>query len=192
MATLEIAAIKLSARASIKSVQEILERLTKLEQSLQSPHSAPRHADDEPYAQIKKTEQASVKTNDDITLDELKASWNEIIDEIAKKKMSAATYAREAAPLELGQGLLTLGFTKERAFYKESLEKNGNKELLEQVLTERFGVKFRLKFTTVAATQQAAAGEEKRGEMQDAEPPIVKSVLNIFGGKITRRSPGVT
>jgi len=115
---------------------------------------------------------------EDMTLERVKALWPSLTHEVSRTRMSLATYLQEGVPCVFDGNRLTIGFSPENAFFKESLESSENIAVVEDCFTRRLGVSVIVKYDVV--DNAAAAVPEK-----DAE--AVKTVLDAFGGDIVNR-----
>ncbi len=108
------------------------------------------------------------------TLDNIKSSWQEIIENLKRVRMSVGTYLDEGFPLKLENNILTISFPKNYSFHKESLEKKENKAIIEKAIEDLLKVKIRLNFFL-------SKEEARKDKTEDS--PFVKSVLDIFNAK---------
>jgi DNA polymerase-3 subunit gamma/tau len=108
------------------------------------------------------------------TLDNIKNSWQEIIENLKKVRMSVGTYLDEGFPLKLENNILTISFPKNYSFHKESLEKKENKAIIEKAIEDLLKVKIRLNFFL-------SKEEARKDKTEDS--PFVKSALDIFNAK---------
>ena len=145
--------------------------------------------------------QASAELSD-IGLNEVEEVWPRVIDYVKTKRMSTGIFLSEAAPVEVADGLVTIGFPNEFQFHKEMLEKPNNRQLVEEAFEVSAGKKIRVQFAVTqadriqetvpkssdASVQRApdsSAGGEARQSGKLTE--IVTEALNIFdGAKIVR------
>jgi len=112
-----------------------------------------------------------------ISLDNIKDAWHNIINNVAKIKMSVATYLNEGRPLKLQGNVLTVSFPKNYSLYKESLEKKDNKTIIEKSISELFNTGLRVDFILSAQTLQK---EEKE------DSTFIKSALQTFNGRVIK------
>jgi len=113
------------------------------------------------------------------TMEELKAHWNELTHEVSRRKMALATYLQEGAPHEFKAGRLTIGFPKESSFAKDYLNTKENVRFIEGVFSEKLN-------TTIVVSYKTAEKEEAVVRQQE---PVVKSALEMFGGKVVKEWP---
>lgn len=112
-----------------------------------------------------------------VSLEQVKAAWNNIVNNLAAVKMSVSTYLSEGEPMKVQGDILTVSFPKNYSLHKESLERKENKALIEKVISELCNVRLRVNFVLV---------EQGRYEHDVHNNPFVKSALDMFGGRVVR------
>ena len=116
-----------------------------------------------------------------VTLDEIRNNWQNLIERLKFVKISVATYLNEGNPEKLAGSALTISFAKDSSLHKESLERKENKAIIEKAIAELLNCQLRINF--ILSKEDA-----KKQEEQDENNPMIKSVLDAFGGKIVRKS----
>jgi len=112
-----------------------------------------------------------------VSLDSVKNSWGNIVNNLAKIKMSVSTYLSEGEPTRVQGDVLTVAFPKNYSLHKESLERKENKLIIEKAVSESCNARIRLHFVLVAQARQ---------ETDARSNPFIKSALDMFGGRIVR------
>jgi len=112
-----------------------------------------------------------------VSLESVKNVWNNIINNLAKIKMSAATYLSEGQPTKVSGNLITVAFSKSCSLHKESLEAKDNKSIIEKAASELCNADLRVNFVLVADMPQNADVRSS---------PFVKSALDMFGGRVIK------
>ena len=113
-----------------------------------------------------------------LSLETVQSSWSDLTHAVSRERMSLATYLQEAVPYALRDDTLVLGFTPEHAFFKESLESNENRELVERIFSDRLCTKLIIRYEVV---------DNVKPRVQEKDSPVVKDVLDAFGGEIVSR-----
>jgi DNA polymerase-3 subunit gamma/tau len=119
--------------------------------------------------------QSSVAVADDLTIDDIRSSWNSLTHEVSRHKMSVATYLQDGNPYSYKDGKLVIGFASDHTFNKESLEHKDNLRIVMDVFSEKLrrSVVIQLKII-----------EEYTGPTID---PNVDKALNMFKGKVVNQ-----
>jgi len=113
-----------------------------------------------------------------ISLESVKNAWDNIITNLAKIKMSTATYLSEGQPTKIAGNILTVAFSKKCSLHKESLESKENKAMIEKAASELCNVDLKVNFVLVAdLPENTDAGNN----------PFVKSALDMFGGRVIKQ-----
>ena len=113
------------------------------------------------------------------SLEDLKSHWNALTHEVSLQKMSLATYLQEGAPCEFKAGRLVIGFAEGSKFAKESLDTKENLKFLEGAFSEKLNAPILVSLKIV----------EKAGPGVKQEEPVVRSALEMFGGKVVKEWP---
>ena len=146
----------------------------------------PPHIPQRPSPQINKPNipaeegadpQPAVSAVHAVSLEDVKAAWDEVILAVGRVKMSAATYLNEASPVKLLSNTLTLSLPKNCSLHKESLERKENKAVIEKILSEALKMPLKVYFIL---SQEAAPAEEAQ------DNPFIKSALETFKGRVIR------
>jgi DNA polymerase-3 subunit gamma/tau len=116
-------------------------------------------------------------SSNSISLDNIKNSWQSIIDNLARVKMSVATYLNEGSPIKLEHNVLTVSFPKNYSLHKETLEKKENKAIIEKIICELFNINARVNFVLSKETLQKEVEENN---------PLLRSALEAFQGRVIR------
>ncbi len=112
-----------------------------------------------------------------ISLEELRLQWNVITHSVSKLKMSMATYLQDGFPSSYKDGKLVIGFTNDHSFAMEFVGAKDNLIIIEKVISERFN-------TPVGVSVRIDDGATKK-----VEAPVVKNVLEMFGGEVVKEWP---
>jgi len=112
-----------------------------------------------------------------VSLDNIKDAWQNIINNVGRIKMSAATYLNEGKPLKMQGNILTVSFPKNYSLHRESLEKKDNKTIVEKSISELFNTDLRVNFILSA---QNLEKEDKENST------FIKSALEMFNGRVIK------
>lgn len=112
-----------------------------------------------------------------ISLDNVKNVWSNIVNNLAKIKMSVSTYLSEGEPTRVQGNMVTIAFPKNCSLHKESLDKKENKAMIEKAASELCNADLRLSFVLV---DNLVRDTEARSN------PFIKSAIEMFGGRVIR------
>ena len=113
------------------------------------------------------------------SLEEIKAHWNALTHEVSRRKMALATYLQEGMPSEFKANRLVIGFSKENVFAKDFLDSKENLRCIEEVFSEKLNAPVAV---VLKMMEKADPGIKQ-------EEPVVKSALEMFGGKVVKEWP---
>ncbi len=110
-----------------------------------------------------------------LNLEKVKSLWNAIGHALSREKMSLATYLQEGNPSEVNGNKITIGFSQDHVFQKESLEEKNALRLIERIFAEKLATAVRVELKIVENYQPAE------------EEPLVKQALETFKGKVINK-----
>jgi len=113
------------------------------------------------------------------SLQEIEAHWNELTHEVSRRKMALATYLQEGTPCEFKAGRLVIGFSKENTFAKDCLNTKENLKFIDELFSEKLNAPVNVNFKTVEKAHAAVKQDE----------PVVRTALEMFGGKVVKEWP---
>lgn len=109
-----------------------------------------------------------------LSLEEIKSHWQDILNTLSKIKMSVATYLNEGEPAKLEAGVLTVSFSNHYSLHKEALERKENKLIVEKAVSEILKKNIKLNFIL--------SKEEGHKDKSD-NSPFLKSILDTFNAR---------
>ena len=147
-----------------------------------------KKAEGEPEA-IQKSQTSQAPSEEGLTLNEVERVWPQVIELVKAKRMSLSLYLAEAEPTEVEGSVIVLGLPSEFRFHKETLEKDLNKQVIEDAFAKALNKKVRVQcvVTERDGTTQEAAGDIAPVK-DEGVPDIVSKALEIFdGSKVIRK-----
>jgi len=132
---------------------------------------------------------ASNAASGGLTLNIIEGVWAQVIEIVKAKRMSLSLYLAEAEPADVEGSVITLGLPSEFRFHKETLEKDLNKQVIEDAFAQVLGMKVRIQcvVTEREGTTRNASGEKAPAKAEGV-PDIVAKALEIFdGSKVIRK-----
>jgi len=124
-----------------------------------------------------------------LTLNDVEKAWPQVIEYVKAKRMSTSLFLAEAEPAEVEGAVIILGLPSEFRFHKETLEKDSNKQIVEEAFAQALGKKIRIQYVVMereGATQEAS--EDIPQTKDESVPDIVSKALEIFdGSKVIRK-----
>ncbi|HOW88002.1 MAG TPA: DNA polymerase III subunit gamma/tau [Candidatus Omnitrophota bacterium] len=125
----------------------------------------------------------------DLTLNEVEKAWPQVIERVKAKRMSTSLFLAEAEPAEVEGSVIILGLPSEFRFHKETLEKDSNKQIIEEAFTQALGKKVRVQCVVTEREGAVQGAPEEIPPVKNEEmPDIVSKALEIFdGSKVIRK-----
>ena len=124
-----------------------------------------------------------------LTLNDVERVWPQVIELVKAKRMSLSLYLAEAEPAEVEGLVVVLGLPSEFRFHKETLEKELNKQVIEDAFAQALGKKVRVQCVVTerdGTTHDVAGGSAPAKD--EGMPDIVSKALEIFdGSKVIRK-----
>ena len=139
--------------------------------------------------------------HDNAILPQLKNKWNEIISFMQKKRAALASHLSFAQPISSQGSLITIAFSPQDYFHKESVESSKNRKFIEGVISglidKTVGIKFVLQdlpekpsSVTFQGNERVKKGETKANQKDDKDKKeavvndtFLNELLDTFGGK---------
>ena len=132
---------------------------------------------------------SKVASSGELTLNDVESVWPQVIEAVKMKRMSLSLYLAESQPAEVDGSVIVLGLPSEFRFHKETLEKELNKQVVEEAFAQVLGRKVRVQ--CVVTEREGTTGEapgSKAPVRDEAMPDIVAKALEIFdGSKVIRK-----
>ncbi|MFH0984761.1 MAG: DNA polymerase III subunit gamma/tau [Candidatus Omnitrophota bacterium] len=134
-------------------------------------------------------ESAASPSGEGLTLNSVEKVWPQVIEFVKAKRMSLSLYLSEAEPAEVEGSVIVLGLPSEFRFHKETLEKESNKQVIEDAFAQALGKKVRVQ---CVVTEREGTTQDADAEVAPAQdgsvPDIVAKALEIFdGSKVIRK-----
>jgi DNA polymerase-3 subunit gamma/tau len=149
----------------------------RLSSNLPSPIKIKEAQEKDTVQPVKEAREIDPALSNSVSLDNVKGSWQKIIDNLSRVKMSVATYLNEGSPVKLHNNILTVSFPKNYSLHKEALEKKENKAIIEKAVSELFNVEIRVNFILSKETVEKTNEEEHH---------FLKSALDAFQGRVIK------
>ena len=112
-----------------------------------------------------------------VSLENIKDSWQNIVANLSRIKMSVATYLNEGQPLKIQGNLLTVSLPRNYSLHKECLEERDNRLLIEKSISELLNAGLRVHFVL---------SEQASEKIDNGNSPFIKSALEMFGGRVIK------
>ncbi|MCC7202650.1 MAG: DNA polymerase III subunit gamma/tau [Nitrospirae bacterium] len=211
--SLEMAVVRASNLRPVAAVDEILDRLEKMEHRIvKQTAGAEYNSVPDKRSSVFQAQEVQKNVQDD-KLNEYPdekqinpqasksdtcpvAAWKNILNDIHNSRPSLASYLEQGTPLGYDNGILTVGFNGSGAIFINLIERKDSRDhvlrIAKNYLPDICGVTFTAsvpaakKSGSPALTEYMAAAHEKRQEeVEEAfSDPIVKDAIDILNGEL--------
>ncbi len=138
---------------------------------------------------------------DNAILGQLKSRWKEVVSSLQRKRAALASHLSFAQPVSSRGSLVTIAFSPQDYFHKESVESSKNlkfvEEIVSKLINKTIGIKFVLQDLpeeSSSVTFQDSEGanereveakpkEEKSKKKETGDDAFLNELLDTFGGK---------
>ncbi|UCD83357.1 MAG: DNA polymerase III subunit gamma/tau [Deltaproteobacteria bacterium] len=190
---LELTLVKMAQVKKIYPLEELLQKISKLEMHLGGAAPIPSpvsSGDGMGTAESRAAEERGELEND---------TWNGLVEFTRNKKPMLASLLEKGKLLGLSQKEIKIGFP-ENSIFKENLQDADNLNTFDQICRDFFHRELKIKFSALSPEDCPPPREERikeknrerEMEMEARNDPMVREALNIFGGKITEVKLGTT
>ena len=126
----------------------------------------------------------SEKEEISLTIEDISRKWPSVVAEISKKRVSLASYLKEASLHSFEGRILTLSFSPRHSFYKEAVESLKNTKFIENCLADAFGR--RLGIRCILLKDKDNPKDTKKTELikETEDENFINELLDTFGGNI--------
>ncbi len=119
---------------------------------------------------------APAKITTAVTINSIKEVWETLTYAVSKEKMSLGHYLQDAMPVSFTAPKLVIGFSKDHALQKETLESSSNRKIVETIFSDKLKAPVLLQYNIVDDYVP-----------EDEHDPKVNAVLNAFKGKVVSK-----
>ena len=113
----------------------------------------------------------------EFSIEDVKSIWQQVLEDIAQKKMAVATYLKEAQLLKVEGRIIHIGFPKNLTFHKESLDHIEYKQFVEDILMEKLNKKLGIHYTLIDTIKETE-------HHPDSSKETINKIVDAFGGEV--------
>jgi hypothetical protein len=200
---LELAFVKMVKLDKTVTIEEVLERLENLgttntgyradgfepavesdRDPNQSEISGRESGKEKAVSPGKKRPKNNEKKNN-ITLEQVKAGWEEIISRIKHRKITVGSFLQEGVVLGVENNVIEIAFGLTNGFHIDAIMRA--KDIVTEVLREVLGapVQFRCVKKDIPQKKILSSKEEKTAAIRELEKkePVIKKIIDDFGAE---------
>jgi DNA polymerase-3 subunit gamma/tau len=120
-----------------------------------------------------------------LSLDLFREKWQDIIENVQKKRLYVSVFLKEGEPVSFDQHTLHIGFNNENGFQLDAVKKS--KDLILQAIQEILGETITIKFIKAnieLKTNPEILTNNKKKHVQKKIDQRVKRILDVFDGEL--------
>ena len=117
-----------------------------------------------------------------ISIEIIQARWNEVLDQVKKRKKSTQAFLMEGKPVQLEENTLTILFREGCSFHKDKVNQNENRQTIEDVLKQLFGISFSLENFMENEFKTKETPESQ--DMKKQEQALINKAKDMFGANL--------
>lgn len=117
-------------------------------------------------------------SNEPLTLEKIQAAWDALTYAVSREKMSLATFLQEGKAIQLVGDRLTIAFSKDHQFHKETLDGKDAKLLVDRIFSDKLRCQIVVEYKILDGAKASVAREHE---------PVIQKALDTFKGKIVSK-----
>ncbi|HBV86622.1 MAG TPA: DNA polymerase III subunit gamma/tau [Desulfosporosinus sp.] len=187
-----------SQQETNNSQEEILKRLSIVEQQLQGAPVLSKEAPKEnsptrrnkvnntkpvdktnDLGDNRRTESRTIANKSNLNLEGILSRWNDVMDQVKKRKKSTQAFLMEGKPALLEGNTLTILFREGCSFHKDKVNQSENRQTIEDVLEQLFGISLTLQ--NVMENEFKALEDPENQAIEKQEQDLVNKTKDMFG-----------
>jgi DNA polymerase-3 subunit gamma/tau len=130
-----------------------------------------------------------------LTPEILQSRWSEFLNALRPRNLSLEALMRSCEPVAIEGDVVVLGFV--HGFHRSKVEEDHNKQIVEEVLSDLIGQRYRLRCVLAQREPAATSSRSTSGsagaksappaEQVIAEDPVVRAAIEDLGAQVVRR-----
>jgi DNA polymerase-3 subunit gamma/tau len=121
-------------------------------------------------------------TKPNLIIEGIQERWNDVLDEVKKRKKSTQAFLMEGKPVQLEGNTLTILFREGCSFHKDKVSQIENRQTIEDVLKQLFGISLNLQNFMENEFQTKETPESQN--LQTQEQAFINKAKDMFGADL--------
>jgi len=128
---------------------------------------------------LENTEDTVIDSKFNLCIENIQARWNDVMDQVKKRKKSTQAFLMEGKPAQLDGNTLTILFREGCSFHKDKVNQAENRLTIEEVLKQLFGTSLTLQnfMENEFKTTEAPESEAQKKH----EQALINKAKDMFG-----------
>jgi len=130
---------------------------------------------------------ASAPGDGSLTPDTLRNRWSEFLNALRPRNLSLEALMHSCEPVAVEGNVIVLGFAHK--FHRSKVEEDHNKQVVEQVLSDLLGQRYRVRCILAQQERAATSGAKTilSAEQIIADDPLVRAAIKDLGAQVVQR-----
>ena len=117
-----------------------------------------------------------------LRIEEIQERWNDVLDQVKKRKKSTQAFLMEGKPVQLEENTLTILFREGCSFHKDKVNQTENRQTIEDVLKQLFGISLTLQNFMENEFQTKETPESQ--DLKTQEQALINKAKDMFGADL--------
>lgn len=117
-----------------------------------------------------------------LSIEEIQERWNDVLDQVKKRKKSTQAFLMEGKPVQLEDNTLTILFREGCSFHKDKVNQTENRQTIEDVLKQLFGISLTLQNFMENEFQTKETPESQ--DLKTQEQTLINKAKDMFGADL--------
>lgn len=175
---LEMALLKMIKLDRTVLLEDVIERIEKLKKGVQAANP---EIDQQPSKQINNPPPQASQGEKELEL--IKRHWQQIVEEVKKKRIAIGSFLQEGNPTKLKKDILEISFGKDNGFHVSMLNKN--KDTIQGAIREVLNINLRVRCVQGDFERRAQGPSDPIKDLKEQEP-MVKKIIQEFEAELIR------
>lgn len=114
-----------------------------------------------------------------LSIIEIQERWNDVLDQVKKRKKSTQAFLMEGKPFQLQGDTLTILFREGCSFHRDKVSQIENRQTIEDVLMQLFGMSLTLQ--NYMENEFSAQEKPESQDLQSQEQAFINKAKDMFG-----------
>ncbi|AFM39135.1 DNA polymerase III, subunit gamma/tau [Desulfosporosinus acidiphilus SJ4] len=114
-----------------------------------------------------------------LTIENLRERWNDVLDQVRRRKKSTQAFLLEGKPVQLEGNVLTIAFREGCSFHKDKVNQIENRQTIEESLQQIFGMD--LSITNVMENEFKIKESSELPDKKQQDQDLIDKAKDMFG-----------
>lgn len=125
------------------------------------------------------SENTAINSMSELSIEVIQTRWNEVMDQVKKRKKSTQAFLMEGRPAQLKGNALIILFREGCSFHKDKVNQVENRQTIEEVLKQLFGITLTLQ--NYMEDEYKTVNPPENPNLENQEKALIDKTMDIFG-----------